>query len=432
MRKKKLAGLLAAIMMGLTACPSAPAYAMAQEPAQALAQVETQEPEENREEEASPGTGEENPASSQAGATNNENGDVKTTDAENALPDMLPLPPQLLSALFGEMDEETLALLLAHPDLLALFLPSLSVTVSNQAVTIRFRNGEAKDGDKETSPYEKGTVRTQGYNLHVRTGAGLDHEIITKLPDGSEVKVLGEENGWYHVEIPARYGYVFGEYLETSQVVPDRVTEEGTTFEISGEQILSLLQLFTRSGREETDAAALEGSLTPSGNLTLVDDYGEKTGEGRQFVTVMTKNGNYFYLVIDRNEDGEENVHFLNLVDERDLLTLMEEDEAATYEKQQEAARKAAEEVLKEAEEKARREAAQALEETETEVPKNQQTGMLAAVAGIAVLAGACIWMFRRRRKDSGKKRDPDFGEDDFEREMEEDLYEEQTEEESL
>ena len=48
--------------------------------------------------------------------------------------------------------------------------------------------------------------------------------------------------------------------------------------------------------------------LTPSGNLTLVDDLGVRNGEGQQFVTLVTKNGNDLYLIIDREEKGEEEV----------------------------------------------------------------------------------------------------------------------------
>ena len=63
--------------------------------------------------------------------------------------------------------------------------------------------------------------------------------------------------------------------------------------------------------------------LTPDGNLTLVDDISEEQAEDKQFVTLVSKNGNYFYLVIDRAGD-KENVYFLNLVDEADLLALIE------------------------------------------------------------------------------------------------------------
>ena len=62
--------------------------------------------------------------------------------------------------------------------------------------------------------------------------------------------------------------------------------------------------------------------ITPKGNTTLVDDfYGDK-----QLITVTTKAGNYFYILIDRaNEDKKTAVHFLNQVDEADLMALMED-----------------------------------------------------------------------------------------------------------
>ena len=65
--------------------------------------------------------------------------------------------------------------------------------------------------------------------------------------------------------------------------------------------------------------------VTPEGNATLVDDfYGDK-----QLITVTTKAGNYFYILIDRaNEDKKTAVHFLNQVDEADLMALMEDGNA--------------------------------------------------------------------------------------------------------
>lgn len=66
--------------------------------------------------------------------------------------------------------------------------------------------------------------------------------------------------------------------------------------------------------------------LTPEGNATLVDDI---YGENKQLITVTTKSGNYFYILIDRAAEGENTVHFLNKVDEADLMALMEETETA-------------------------------------------------------------------------------------------------------
>lgn len=72
--------------------------------------------------------------------------------------------------------------------------------------------------------------------------------------------------------------------------------------------------------------------LTPDGNLSLIDDIHQlesyKSSESelqyKQFITVQSKNGNNFYIIIDRSGDTE-NVYFLNLVDEADLMAVMKD-----------------------------------------------------------------------------------------------------------
>lgn len=74
---------------------------------------------------------------------------------------------------------------------------------------------------------------------------------------------------------------------------------------------------------------SLTEAFTPDGNLSLIDDFRysglDEDGNsiGKQFLTVQSKSGNYFFLIIDRAADRE-NVYFLNLVDEADLLALMD------------------------------------------------------------------------------------------------------------
>lgn len=65
-------------------------------------------------------------------------------------------------------------------------------------------------------------------------------------------------------------------------------------------------------------------TLTPDGNLTLVDDIESASSSEKQFITVVTKSGNYFFIIIDRAAETE-NVYFLNKVDEADLMSILEE-----------------------------------------------------------------------------------------------------------
>ena len=169
------------------------------------------------------------------------------------------------------------------------------------------------------------------------------------------------------------------------------------------------------------------GALTPEGNLTLVDDYhtSYSDGSGQQFITLVSKSGNTFYLVIDRNAKGQQTVHFMNLVDESDLLALMEDEDADAYTAEKEAAaqaeleRKQAEEDAKKAEEEA---AASGTEQPkENKITKYAAT-FLGVIALVALAAGSGFYVFmKQKQKKQAEKEaldpDADYTEDkgDFE-----------------
>ena len=157
------------------------------------------------------------------------------------------------------------------------------------------------------------------------------------------------------------------------------------------------------------------GALTPEGNLTLVDDYhtNYSDGSGQQFITLVSKSGSTFYLVIDRNAKGQQTVHFMNLVDEADLLALMEEEDADAYTAEKEAAAQAEQDKLK-AEEEAKKAAEEAA--SGTEQPKENKvtkiaSGFLGMVVLIALAAGGGFYFYRQqmqKKKAEKEALDPD------------------------
>ena len=158
------------------------------------------------------------------------------------------------------------------------------------------------------------------------------------------------------------------------------------------------------------------GALTPEGNLTLVDDYHTdySDGSGQQFITLVSKSGATFYLVIDRNANGQQTVHFMNLVDEADLLALMEEDAADAYTAEKEAAAQAEQDKLK-AEEEAKKAAEEAAASGSEQTGGNKVTKYAATFLGVLALvglvAGGGIYTFmKQKQKKQAEKEalDPD------------------------
>lgn len=153
--------------------------------------------------------------------------------------------------------------------------------------------------------------------------------------------------------------------------------------------------------------------LTPDGNLTLVDDVKSEQAEDKQFVTLVSKNGNYFYLVIDRAGD-EENVYFLNLVDEADLLALIEE-----------------ETPQKEEVEPTTEPTPEPISEPEPQPEQKNTGGILVLLLIVGALGGGAFYYFRFMKNKAQIKGHSDLDEYDFDDDEDEDNDEEyETEEE--
>ena len=69
----------------------------------------------------------------------------------------------------------------------------------------------------------------------------------------------------------------------------------------------------------ETEEDKEPVAFTPDGNAQLVDEATDE--DDKLFYTFVTKNDNYFYLVIDKAREND-NVYMLNMIDEQDLMAL--------------------------------------------------------------------------------------------------------------
>lgn len=248
--------------------------------------------------------------------------------------------------------------------------------------------------------------------LHLRSGNGMEYDIIGHLLPGEEVQVVGEDGEWYQVVVPEKTGYVSKDYLK----VLEKEKNDGNIDQKFMEMMLGLMM---ESMEDEKSSAP----LTPDGNMTLVDDIGSSTGAGKQFITLVTKNGNYFYLIIDRDEDGNENVHFLNQVDEADLLALMDKDEATALQTEKESKET---EKEKAAEESAAAATTSEVEEIKPEKskPAKKSVNVLPLAVVIILLAsagGGYLYLQAKKKKKTAQKPDPDA---DYEQDESEEEYE--------
>ena len=290
--------------------------------------------------------------------------------------------------------------------------------------------GGDTDTEAETEPetVTVGTVnvRSDTY-LNLRSGSGLEHSVIGHLLRGTEVEVVGESGDWYQVVVPEATGYVYKDYLDvTEQEAPAAPSEEdgqdapdpGSGFD---EDTLMMLLLMMSMGNTDT-AEPPSTALTPDGNLTLVDDYDEAhaDGSGKQFITLVTKAGNTFYLIIDRDDEGEQTVHFLNLVDEADLLALMDEDTAAKYTKPEPEVQPPAENQEPED--------GDGEDKPDEEKPAPKVNPLPALLLVLALLGGGGFFAYTKFFKGGGKKEqakpdpDADYSEDDEDYGLPEDI----------
>ena len=179
----------------------------------------------------------------------------------------------------------------------------------------------------------------------------------------------------------------------------------------------------TGTASQTVDDESKDGVLTPSGNMSLVDNVKEGDKENLDFMTVTSKDGHVFYIVIDHSSNAE-NVYFLNQVDESDLMALMTDEEKTAVEEKADTEKDA--DTKKDTEEvvtpsvktdSSQTDAGQA----ETENKKNKVRSamdnnlIMGAVFGVIglVLIGAYYFLKIRPRKGASIEDDLEFYDDE-------------------
>ena len=192
----------------------------------------------------------------------------------------------------------------------------------------------------------------------------------------------------------------------SAQVVED--VSQTTEAKEQAEAQASTKEKEESTDKKEESATNKEDALTPAGNMTLVDNTTSSSGS-KQFLTLTSRDGNLYYLIIDHDKDGNENVHFLNQVDERDLMGLMDDKEAKAMEDEidaQEAAA-AAEKALQK---QTQANAAGTDAGKTADAQKNTKKRTVAASGLIILLAAgaAGFVMLHKKKKEEPETVDPD------------------------
>lgn len=160
---------------------------------------------------------------------------------------------------------------------------------------------------------------------------------------------------------------------------------------------------------EKKEPETVKEETLPTGNLTIVDDVISAADAHREFLTVVSKDGSYFYIVIDRDTEGAGNVYFLNLVDDQDLYRL-------TGEKAPEAVETETV-VIDTEQQKEQVDDKQETELTDEEKAAQKQKSLMITVGvGAAIVVGVVIYVLKKRKSKQAAKQEfdlSDFDDDD-------------------
>lgn len=78
-------------------------------------------------------------------------------------------------------------------------------------------NNNNNDNNSQTN-YSPKTMYAKSSGINVRSESNTSSEVVTSIGINAEVKVVGEENGWYKVEVDGSKGYIRNDLLSNEKV----------------------------------------------------------------------------------------------------------------------------------------------------------------------------------------------------------------------
>lgn len=254
------------------------------------------------------------------------------------------------------------------------------------------------------------------WNTKKSAAAVFSAMVLTLASVGNAIPAFAEESDMTTSAITAADNSAANMELgeEEMQRLVDEIQQNKTAIENSGAEIDDTVHDYYADDHYDTD-----------GNATLIKQ--EKIiydSEEMQFIAVTTKDGDVFYILINYSAEGDEdNVFFLNKVDDFDLYSLLyagndgeeEKDPAEQAKKYADAANgggvtadisDSAEEATYETE------SSEDSKETKTASPMNSNVLILVGVGVLAVIGGAVLVLKKGKPGKKKKAGVEDFDED--------------------